>query len=65
MRHPNGRLVHTSEILGQYQERTAREEPKLPSSSDPYGLITTEQARHRRPLSRPLSSGSEEEAIEN
>ena len=63
MHHLDGRLVHTSELLGLH--RTPREEPRAASSLDPYGSYTTEEIRLRGPLSRPLSSGSGGEAVEN
>ena len=46
--------------------REAAEEPSQSVSSlDPYKLWTSEGIRLRRELSRPLSSGSGGEAIEN
>ena len=49
MRYLDGRLVHTSKLLGRH--RTPREEPRSVSSLDIYGLITTEDVRLRQELS--------------
>jgi len=57
MRHPDGRLVHTSKLKGRRRERTPREELSRPVSSlDPYRLCTSEELQFRQPLSRPLSA---------